>query len=407
MGKTRDTGFLTDCVFTDSSNNVGIGGAASGSYKFQVTGTGNFTGALRTASTFTSGDTIQLGLASTDGGFWTWGGSNSYLVAATGKALNLNPNGVSGTTGLSIATTGAATFSSTAQNAFLINSTNTDGPILQIQNSGNNLGLIGNAEGITNGGTTNFAIRATNNLIFSTGGANPRMTITSGGNVGIGTSSPNATLSIYGATTAYMNFRNATNQSSTFGFVVEATGNETELWNYANGYMRFGTNNTERMRIRNNGSVCINNTDTDEVSLNIHGNNTTSGTALLRNPGKGTNVSHIHYDANGDWYIRPANNSGSVIVKNYVAESDARLKDNIENISYGLNEILNLKPRKFNWKESTNEVNGFIAQEVEEIIPALVNEGQWKSVDYQGITAILVKAIQELSAKVSALENKA
>jgi hypothetical protein len=181
---------------------------------------------------------------------------------------------------------------------------------------------------------------------------------------------------------------------------------------YTDGFRWFnynsaGTSPVERMRISSNGSVCINNTDTDEVALHVHGNNTTSGTAQFRNPSKGGNASHLHYGTYGDWYIRPANNSGSVYVKNYVAESDARLKDNIENISYGLNEILNLKPRKFNWKESTNEVNGFIAQEVEEIIPALVNEGQWKSVDYQGITAIVVKAIQELSAKLTALENKA
>jgi len=122
MGKPQSTGNLVNALAQDSSNNIGIGGAANASFKLQVTGAGNFTGALRTASTFTSGDTIQLGLASTDGGFWTWGASNSFLVAATGKALNLNPNGTSGSTGLSIATTGAATFSSSVD-ATIFNST--------------------------------------------------------------------------------------------------------------------------------------------------------------------------------------------------------------------------------------------------------------------------------------------
>jgi hypothetical protein len=68
------------------------------------TGVATFSGEIK------SGDTITLGAAAV-GGFWTWGSTIAYLVAGTGKALNLNPNGVSGTTGLSIATTGKATFS--------------------------------------------------------------------------------------------------------------------------------------------------------------------------------------------------------------------------------------------------------------------------------------------------------
>ena len=87
MGLTQKLGTLPLAILTDASNNVGIGAAPSGSYKLEVTGTGRFSGALRTSSTFTSGDTIQLGLASTDGGFWTWGASNSFLVAATALAV--------------------------------------------------------------------------------------------------------------------------------------------------------------------------------------------------------------------------------------------------------------------------------------------------------------------------------
>jgi len=100
------------------------------------------------------------------------------------------------------------------------------------------------------------------NVTSSTGWtiSNPQVTIRSNGNVGIGTSSPNATLSLYGASTAYMNFRNSTNISSTYGFVIEATGNESELWNYASGYMRFGTANTERMRITSGGDYLFNTT---------------------------------------------------------------------------------------------------------------------------------------------------
>ena len=53
------------------------------------------------------------------------------------------------------------------------------------------VGYIGNGDGIvTGGGATNFGIRAENDLIFTSGGNNRRMTMTSSGNVGIGTASP-------------------------------------------------------------------------------------------------------------------------------------------------------------------------------------------------------------------------
>jgi hypothetical protein len=54
MGLTKNLGTLAQGVFSDSSLNIGIGGAPSGSFKFEVTGTGRFSGALSgTSATFT------------------------------------------------------------------------------------------------------------------------------------------------------------------------------------------------------------------------------------------------------------------------------------------------------------------------------------------------------------------
>jgi hypothetical protein len=97
-----------------------------------------------------------------------------------------------------------------------------------------------------------------------------------GGNVGIGTTSPNALLSLYSASTALLNFRNSTNASSTYGFGIEATGNNSELWNYANGYMRFGTNNNERIRITSDGNVGIGTTSPSQ-KLDVVGRFNASG----------------------------------------------------------------------------------------------------------------------------------
>ena len=97
--------------------------------------------------------------------------------------------------------------------------------------------------------------------------------------------------------------------------------------------------------------------------------------------------------------------------------SDIRTKENITNSEQGLDIIDALRPVRFDFKEEFNEGKknqlGFIAQEIEEIFPDAV--GEWKD-DNDGITyktvgpgaliPVLVKAIQELSAKVAALENK-
>jgi hypothetical protein len=151
------------------------------------------------------------------------------------------------------------------------------------------------------------------------------------------------------------------------------------------------------------------------TALVVNGNNSTGGTVNWTST-KGSNESHAHYGTNGDWYIRPASNSGNVYVKNYQAESDQRLKENIEDITYGTAEILQLQPRKFNWIGESVEQNGFVAQEVESVLPAFVKTSEMKineddaegikSVDYNSIVATLVNTIQELEARIATLESE-
>jgi hypothetical protein len=84
----------------------------------------------------------------------------------------------------------------------------------------------------------------------------------------------------------------------------------------------------------------------------------------------------------------------------------------------GLDAVLALKPRKFDWKtgkgKDIKNDRGFIAQEFEQVFPDLIDEWKdpapegeepYKSVR-QDLIPVLVKAIQELSAKVAALEAK-
>ena len=108
----------------------------------------------------------------------------------------------------------------------------------------------------------------------------------------------------------------------------------------------------------------------------------------------------------------------------YHTSSDETLKKNISTITGALDKVNEMRGVKFKWKvdddpyldehRNHQRVNlGFIAQELEQVIPEVVNEGEpnlngdtLKSIqDSNQITAVLVEAIKELSAKVTALEN--
>jgi hypothetical protein len=92
--------------------------------------------------------------------------------------------------------------------------------------------------------------------------------------------------------------------------------------------------------------------------------------------------------------------------------SDERLKENIENLPFGLSEILALRPVSYKWKTDKIEQGtqyGFIAQEVQSVMPELIREfesadGTRLGLEKEGIYAAMVKAIQELTARVAALE---
>lgn len=97
--------------------------------------------------------------------------------------------------------------------------------------------------------------------------------------------------------------------------------------------------------------------------------------------------------------------------------SDERLKKNIADLNYGLSTIQKLRPVSFNWKEEDNGTRlGFIAQELEKVIPEVVykeDNESYLGVRYSEIIPILVKGIQEQqsliekqSEEIKILKNK-
>lgn len=126
------------------------------------------------------------------------------------------------------------------------------------------------------------------------------------------------------------------------------------------------------------------------------------------------------YNTTAAAYRFYVNSFGTVFATNTTisAISDARLKENVQDLDVGLNEVLALKPRKFDWKAGKGKDikgdRGFIAQEFETVFPNLIDE--WKDnapegeAPYKSVRAdlipVLVKAIQELTARVQTLEAK-
>jgi hypothetical protein len=93
----------------------------------------------------------------------------------------------------------------------------------------------------------------------------------------------------------------------------------------------------------------------------------------------------------------------------WINASDARYKENIRPVSYGLAEVMQLQPRAYNMINSKQEQIGFVAQEVQSVLPELV-EAKTNSItdedrltlSYGQMSAVLVKAIQELKAEFDA-----
>jgi hypothetical protein len=117
----------------------------------------------------------------------------------------------------------------------------------------------------------------------------------------------------------------------------------------------------------------------------------------------GTNGNHIFLDGTGN-----ADFTGTVNVVSLNQTSDARLKKNISTLTSGLATINRLRGVRYNWKDESKPQNkiGFIAQEVEEILPELVHTKAdgFKAVNYAEMTAVLVEAVKELTAQVEALK---
>jgi len=209
------------------------------------------------------------------------------------------------------------------------------------------------------------------------------------GNVGIGTTNPQAKLHVANGTLRTWTptsgtsaiFESTANNRS---FVTITGANEAELWfgnastqtlgriryEMAGNNMEFWTSQGQKMVINSAGNVGIGNTTPSTYKLDVVG--------TIR--------------ATGD----------------VIAFSDIRVKENIKTIDNALDKVKSLRGVEYNKIDNPEKSIGVIAQEIEEVIPEVVKEDDqgMKSVAYGNITAVLIEAIKEQQKQIDELKNQ-
>ena len=100
---------------------------------------------------------------------------------------------------------------------------------------------------------------------------------------------------------------------------------------------------------------------------------------------------------------------GVMTVAGTITETSAlRYKENVQPLDGSLSKVIQLNPVEYDWKSNGKHDIGLVAEEVNKILPDLVSKnGRWvQGISYSKLTAVLIGAIKELTARVEELENK-
>jgi hypothetical protein len=263
------------------------------------------------------------------------------------------------------------------------------------------------------------------------------------GNVGIGTSSPVASLDVVaGADDRLLvtnssgdTFLSSVNAANTAYNGLALNGSEVKLFTNASERMRidssgnvgigtsspssaeltFGSAGSERARIDSSGNLLVGTTTAIGAGSNTANNFTfspASGYAWLSVSDSGGVFVQRQNDNSVFTFLRAAATVGSISVTAsataYNTSSDERLKENITDAPAG--NIDDIKVRSFDWKaDGSHQDYGMVAQELEAVAPYAVTKGQTEddmwSVDYSKLVPMLIKEIQDLKAEVAALKG--
>jgi hypothetical protein len=127
--------------------------------------------------------------------------------------------------------------------------------------------------------------------------------------------------------------------------------------------------------------------------------NGSTAVTIATNASTSGNSNIVARDGNGDF------TAGTITATDFNSTSDINLKENVQTVDNALETVSALRGVSFDWKETGRGSYGVIAQELEEILPDLVNTGEVKSVNYNGIIGVLIEAVKELSKEIEELKK--
>jgi len=421
------TGLIAGTTITGGGITLTTGGNIKGGQTAYNTGTGFFLGYSGTTHKFSIGNSV--------GNKLTWDGNN---LSVTGEI-----NASSGTF------SGSITASGTITGGTISGATVTGGTV-QTAASGQRIVLSG----------TTFNLYAAGSGDTSTIAFNPAATT----NYGLMTSTGGIKITAQGATMSIGYYPGDIGTTGirlesgayfqVLGGTIDVRRNVTTDWRTANIIARAdtsgncsiafrGTSDSDTGQIRSGGGANYfyfrNYNDTANVkiiasdlsldtsasaanvnSANIIMNTSASEVSLGFKTLNGTHSAQIRMGTSSDLYCTEGLNSSVGIIlraASYPGMSDYRIKQNFEPITNSCNLVKKLNPLKYNFTHKPDrEAIGFIAHEVQEIIPCAVlgikdeisEDGKpiYQGLDYAMITTLLSSAVKEIIERLEILENK-
>ena len=304
----------------------------------------------------------------------------------------------------------------------------------------------------------------TDKLHFITDGtatpSNGALTILTGGNVGIGTTSPLSKTNIDNGHLLISQSANTTQENILLqgaGYYIGSTlyGNVSIRSNYNNstnaGTLNFytatsSTSTAERMRIDQDGKVGIGTTTptgnltlmgdfqlsriaapstTTDKLYNVGGNLTWNGITLGANDSNKTDGFTLNQDAETSSAVQfarigvnvaPSGTAGTIIATNDIVaftSSDERLKDNVTLLSDPIDKISQIKGVNFVWNDESYDHLaghdiGVLAQDVEKVLPEVVatRDDGYKAVRYEKMVPLLIEAIKDQQQQITDLKSR-
>ncbi len=254
-------------------------------------------------------------------------------------------------------------------------------------------------------------INAAGDMLFDDSTAGNTMVIFQDGtgNVGIGTTTPASKLNIhYGSVSS----------SDTTPLEILRLG-----WDGSSADEQAGVG----VKIAFHGSNANNLPSTAEVAnigtTRVSGVEGSTLTSLLFSTNDGTTLAErLRITGAGDLIVAATNSSGGNTSLCWDGSGSstwggctslAKYKDNVTNLSLGLDAVLQLRPVEFDWNEHSAAIGhdlGFIAEEVEAISPLLAEHsgqgGALSGVKYNTMSALLVRAVQDIANLADAFKVK-